>query len=199
MTINPVQLQSEANAPAAQSSNGFSKFYGQISKHVFDPVKYGAAISKKLQVVVKAGAMEQGEFSADMREFVQEALVLVTLSSVAVGHKGLNPKDDLLVLEQLECMVITAGKFIPLIEKLYNAEEGVQPPPITPPIVSSVIPATEVEVKDNVVTIPAPDQDIIRKEEAAKQSATESDVSTGSTPSSNILDAVKKWQPPTKS
>lgn len=199
MTINPVQLQSEANAPAAQSSNGFSKFYGQISKHVFDPVKYGAAISKKLQVVVKAGAMEQGEFSADMREFVQEALVLVTLSSVAVGHKGLNPKDDLLVLEQLECMVITAGKFIPLIEKLYNAEEGVQPPPVTAPIISGSIPATEVEVKDNVVTIPAPDQDIIRKEEAAKQSATESDVSTGSTPSSNILDAVKKWQPPTKS
>ncbi len=181
MTTNPLQQQSAINASKAQAVNGFSKFHAEISKHVFNAEKYGIAISKKLQAILKVGIAEHQEFSTDLIAFVKEAMILVTVASIAVGQKGVNPKDDTAVLLQLEDLVVIANKFIPLLEKLYAAEEGVTPV------------STPVEVVANVEEI-----ENVNAETETQTEGTEQTIVAESTtaPFTTTEPAgVKKWTP----
>lgn len=124
---NPMQQQSELNAVSTPAKvNGYDNFNKVIGKNIFNPVKYGAAISRKLEAVIEEGALEEPEFKTAALKFVGLALTLVGASSVAISAKGMNPGKDVLVLTTLEEVVVSATEFIPLIEKLYSAYEGVE-------------------------------------------------------------------------
>jgi hypothetical protein len=185
VTVNPIQQMSEAQASKSQPVNGFSKFHNEISNKVFDPVKYGAAVSKKLQAILNEGALEHAEFSTDLREFIQESMVLVALAGIAVGHKAISPKDDVAVLLQLESLVITAAKFIPLIEKCYAAAEGVHPP----------TPEVPIEVKDNVTAIEEDSTSTEETEDSIGRTEADATATTGIPETTSNTGSTKQFNP----